>query len=81
MFLCVLNVREGKILGKISNNFLLEEKVYENLEEELLLSYYRKYPIPKSIVFEEKQQEVLKEGLIHLELMFDRKIELSKNKK
>ncbi|MDY6173090.1 MAG: excinuclease ABC subunit UvrC [Fusobacterium necrophorum] len=75
MFLCVLNVREGKILGKISSNFLLEEKVYENLEEELLLSYYRKYPLPKSIVLEEKYQQVLEEGISHLEMLFEKKIE------
>ncbi|KDE74014.1 UvrABC system subunit C [Fusobacterium necrophorum BFTR-2] len=75
MFLCVLNVREGKILGKISSNFLLEEKVYENLEEELLLSYYRKYPLPRSIVLEEKYQQVLEEGISHLEMLFKKKIE------
>jgi len=75
MFLCVLNVREGKILGKISSNFLLEEKVYENLEEELLLSYYRKYPLPRSIVLEEKYQQALQEGISHLEILFKKKIE------
>src|SRR3712207_4552138 len=75
MFLCVLNVREGKILGKISSNFLLEDKMYENLEEELLLSYYRKYPLPKSIIFEEKYQGVLQEGISHLESLLERKIE------
>lgn len=75
IFFCVLNVREGKILGKISNQFLLEEKIYDKLEEELVLSYYRKYPLPKAIVLEEKYENVLKDCFPLLETIFSKKID------
>lgn len=76
VFFCVLNVREGKILGKISNHFLLEEKIYDKLEEELLLSYYREYPLPKAMVLEKKYQNVLKDCIPLLETLFSKKIEV-----
>lgn len=76
VFFCVLNVREGKILGKISNHFLLEEKIYDKLEEDLLLSYYRKYPLPKAIVLEESYEELLQESFHTLETLFSKKIEV-----
>lgn len=76
IFLCILNVREGKILGKISHQFLLGEKLYDRLEEELLLSYYRKYPIPRAIILEEEQKEALEFFPSFLEKLFAKKVEL-----
>lgn len=52
VFICVLNVRDGKILGKISSNLDLSSKLVENLGEELIKAFYMKHPIPKSIVFD-----------------------------
>lgn len=76
IFLCVLNVREGKILGKIASHILLEEKLYENLVQELFFSYYRDYPIPKTIVVEECWEESMKEISSIFPKIFERKIEL-----
>lgn len=59
IFICVLNVRDGKILGKISSSIDLKEKIEGNLEESIIISFYSKHPIPKSIVFQEKLEEKL----------------------
>ena len=52
VFICVLNVRNGKILGKISTNLSLKDKIYENVLESMILSFYTKHPLPNSIVFQ-----------------------------
>lgn len=58
IFICILNMREGKIIGKISSNMTLKDKIVENIEESIILSFYSKHPIPPSIVlgdsFEDK---------------------------
>lgn len=53
IFLCVLNIRDGKILGKNFHNINLEHKFYDDILEEILITYYSKYPIPKNIIFHE----------------------------
>lgn len=53
VFICVLNVRDGKILGKISTSIDLKDKIEGNLEEDIILAFYSKHPVPKSIVFQE----------------------------
>ena len=53
VFLCVLNIRDGKILGKNFHNINLEHKFYDDILEDILISYYSKYPIPKNIIFQE----------------------------
>lgn len=52
IFVCVLNMREGKILGKISFNFSIEEKISNNIFENIVSSFYSKHPIPKNIIFQ-----------------------------
>lgn len=54
VFICVLNVRDGKIIGKISTNIDLKDKIEGNLEEEIVTAFYSKHPIPKNIVFQEE---------------------------
>lgn len=59
VFICVLNVRDGKILGKISTNINLKGKIEGNLEEDVISAFYSKHPIPKSIVFQESLEDKL----------------------
>lgn len=53
LFLCVINIQDGKVLGK--NFFIidLEEKIYDNILEEIIKNYYLKYSVPHSIILEE----------------------------
>ena len=62
IFLCVLNVRDGKIIGK--NHIVIKEVAgnQENIFERLIIAYYEKRNIPKNIIFDEKYSE--KEELI-----------------
>lgn len=53
IFLCILNIRDGKILGKNFHVINLEEKFYDDILEETLMAYYSKFPIPKNIIFQE----------------------------
>ena len=56
VFICVLNVRDGKILGKISTNIDLKDKIYENILEVVVMAFYNKHPIPQNIVFSSKYE-------------------------
>ncbi|MGL4652369.1 excinuclease ABC subunit UvrC [Cetobacterium sp.] len=62
IFLCILNIREGKILGKNFHSINLENKIYDNIIEDTIMSYYSKYPIPKNIIFDDSV-ELLKENI------------------
>lgn len=57
VFLCILNIIDGKILDKKFYNISLESKLYDNILEEILMSYYFKHKIPKSIIFQENEQK------------------------
>lgn len=64
IFLCVLNVRDGKIIGK--NHIVIKEVAgnQENIFERLITAYYEKRNIPKNIIFDEKyleKEELIKE--------------------
>lgn len=64
IFLCILNIREGKILGKNFHTINLEHKFYDDILEDILITYYSKYPIPKNIIFQENlenEQEKIEE--------------------
>lgn len=58
LFLCVLNIKDGKILGK--NFFIidLEGKMYDNILEEVVRIYYSKYPLPQNIIFEDRYKDI-----------------------
>ena len=51
IFLEILNVRDGKILGKNFNIIELDDKIYESIFEEVVTTYYRKNTVPRHIVF------------------------------
>ena len=57
VFICVLNVREGKILGKVSTNIDLKDKMYDNIFEEVLLTFYSRHPVPKNIILQEEMED------------------------
>lgn len=66
VFICVLNVRDGKILGKISTNIDLKDKIYEKVMEVVVMAFYNKHPVPQSIVFSseyEAESEYILEAL------------------
>lgn len=75
VFICVLNVRDGKILGKISTHIDLKDKIEGNLEENIVIAFYSKHPIPKSIVFQEKIEDKLNLVREILELQRGKKVE------
>ncbi|MDO4690306.1 MAG: excinuclease ABC subunit UvrC [Fusobacterium sp.] len=52
IFICVLNMREGKILGKDSTSLELKNKFTDNIYETIFMSYYSKHILPKSIVLD-----------------------------
>ncbi|CAM3208256.1 excinuclease ABC subunit UvrC [Streptobacillus felis] len=53
IFICVLNIRDGKIVGK--NSLKVENKYDENdIFETIFLSYYDNKKIPKNIIVESK---------------------------
>ncbi|NLK62932.1 MAG: excinuclease ABC subunit UvrC [Fusobacteria bacterium] len=64
VFLCVLNVRDGKIIAKnfitIKENHFISESEFENI----FLAYYDKYKIVKNIILDsiyKEKEEILKE--------------------
>lgn len=74
IFICVLNIREGKVFGKISTNINIKNKIYSSLEEEIISAFYLKHPIPKAIVFQEFLEDKLDSIKILLENQTKRKI-------
>ena len=59
VFLCVLNIREGKIINKNHLTISLEKSQEDNLFERLVTSYYEKRKMPKNIIFDKKHEENL----------------------
>lgn len=57
VFLCVLNVRDGKVFGKVSTIIDIENKVYDDLQEDIILAYYSKHPTPRGIIFSENLEK------------------------
>ena len=52
IFICVLNMREGKLLGKISLTVSTEKKIYSEIFENIVSEFYSKHPIPQNIIFQ-----------------------------
>ena len=66
LFLCVLNMREGKILGITSTVINLNDKLYGDIFQDVVREFYSKHPIPKNIIFQseyEESDELIKEWL------------------
>ena len=60
VFLCVLNIREGKVINKNHIKISMEKSQEDDLFERLITSYYEKRSIPKNIIcdmrYEDKSQ-------------------------
>ena len=74
-FICVLNVREGKILGKSSSNIDLKDKVYDDIHEELFMAYYSVHPIPNNIILQLENEGKMESTLEMLTGFANKKIE------
>lgn len=59
VFICVLNMRDGKILGKSSSSIELKGKITDNIYEAIFMSYYSKHILPKSLVLDVKYEKEL----------------------
>lgn len=75
VFICVLNVRDGKILGKISTNIDLKDKIYEKVMEVVVMAFYNKHPVPQSIVFSSEYEEDSEYILEALKRIGNKKVE------
>lgn len=60
VFLCVLNIREGKVINKNHIKISMEKSQEDDLFERLITSYYEKRRIPRNIIcdmrYEDKSQ-------------------------
>lgn len=66
LFICVLSVREGKIVGKVSFNQEVDELYKEELFLNIVTDYYSKHPLPKNLIFDgflEENKETLDKWL------------------
>ena len=54
LFICVLTVREGKIVGKLSFNQEIDVLYKEELFINIVTDFYSKHPIPKNLVFQDE---------------------------
>lgn len=64
VFLCVLNIREGKVINKNHIKISMEKSQEDNLFERLITSYYEKRSIPRNIICDmryEAKSELIKE--------------------
>ena len=58
-FICVLNMRDGKIIGKSSTSIDLKNKITDNIYEAIFMSYYSKHILPKSLVLDAEYENEL----------------------
>ncbi len=66
IFLCVLNIRSGKMLGKRFLKIKTQFGVEEDIIEEIFVRYYEIYPCAGSVIFDskyEKSMELLQEWI------------------
>ena len=64
VFLCVLNIREGKVISKNHIKISMEKSQEDDLFERLITSYYEKRSIPRNIICDmryEDKSELIKE--------------------
>lgn len=57
IFICILNMRDGKILGKNSITVSLNGKIESNIFQNIVRDFYTNHPIPNSIVFQYEYKE------------------------
>ncbi len=56
-FICTLNLREGKLLGKTSTKINFKDKIYENIYESIFMSFYSKHILPKTIIIDNEYEK------------------------
>ena len=64
IFLCVLNIREGKVINKNHIKISMEKSQEDDLFERLITSYYEKRSIPRNIICDmryEAKSQLIKE--------------------
>ena len=64
VFLCVLNIREGKVINKNHIKISMEKSQEDDLFERFITSYYEKRSIPRNIICDmryEDKSELIKE--------------------
>ena len=64
VFLCVLNIRDGKVINKNHIKISMEKSQEDDLFERLITSYYEKRSIPRNIICDmryEDKSELIKE--------------------
>ncbi|MDO5088754.1 MAG: excinuclease ABC subunit UvrC [Leptotrichiaceae bacterium] len=74
VFLCVLNIREGKVINKNHIKISLERSQEDSLFERLITLYYEKRSVPKNIICDVKY--VQNENLIREWAKIERKKEI-----
>lgn len=74
IFICVLNIRNAKIIGKNSTIIDLSGKIFDDLIETIFISYYTKYPLVKNIIIDQNNENKMKNILSALEKYADHKI-------
>lgn len=52
LFICVISVRDGKIIGKQSSNHNISSLYIEDMFLNIATLYYMKHPIPKNLIFD-----------------------------
>lgn len=82
LFIMVLSCRDGKIIGKESMVLSIKDKLYDELGELVVTSYYSKYKPGKSIIFQEKleNEKELLENWFRIKFMRKIKLEFPKIK-
>lgn len=76
VFICVLNVRAGKILGKTFLFIDLKDIIYSDIFQETMLRYYSKFPLPKNIILQNEFQSYHENLITLFEQVFNKKINL-----
>ncbi len=51
-FICTLNLREGKLLGKTSTKIEIKDKIFDNIYESIFMSFYSKHLLAKTIILD-----------------------------
>lgn len=57
LFLCILSIRDGKILGKVSSNQKIDDLFKEDLFLNVYTMYYMKHPLPKNLLFDREYED------------------------
>lgn len=57
LFICILTIREGKIVGKLSFNQEIDVLYKEELFINIVTDFYSKHPLPTNLVFQEELEK------------------------